>query len=577
MGEDQPNEAPAPRLLAVVGDVSARLAAAAASLEPDFLRLTGGLGTLTGNARSLAELGGGIGQLVETRLHGVREGGLGELIRGSLDALQRHLAASEVHLQRLGANDDALAQLALVGRRMRGLATQLCVTRLGFSIETARLASEQEGAFRDFVGQLAGLEKVFAQLGSKVAETADAARKQQAQAGHAIRRGLAEFAAMTSRCDASARSAVAGIDGLLQSFATSAGRVVAAVGAVRAEAEELVYFLQIGDIVRQKIEHIAQALQKAPSQQGGLASVLQLQLAQLDAVRDEVEQARDKLIRAFAGLGNATEHLVAPIVAMVDLAEHADTAGRGTPSFAGLLADAETMQALGRRSHELGDATARAAADAAAVAKSIVDQLAEVDETNATMHMMALNAIVNTSRLGASAAALNVLSVQVHEIASASSVIVAEVQPLVARLRADDRPATPAAGVGDGSTATDMATQLQELAALRAAVREVGERSAELTTAQKRALDASNADVQFLHALRDRLATAAAALRPLLTELGPVVGGAEAQHAAHFATYTMESEREVHRRALGADEPAGAPAVAPAAAGSALGDNVELF
>lgn len=575
MGEVQPNEAPAPRLLAVVGDVSARLAAAASSLEPDFLRLTGGLGTLTGNARALAELGGGIGRQVETRLHSVREAGLGELIRGSLDALQRHLAASEGHLQRLGANDDALAQLALVGRRMRGLATQLCVTRLGFSIETARLVSDQEAAFRDFVGQLAGIEKVFAQLGSKVAETAETARKQQAQAANAIRRGLGEFAAMTSRCDASARSAVAGIDGLLQSFATSAGRVVAAVGAVRAEAEELVYFLQIGDIVRQKIEHVAQALQKAPSHQGGLASVLQLQLAQLDAVRDEVEQAREKLTRAFAGLGNATSHLVAPIVAMVDLAEHADTAGHGTPSFAGLLADAETMQALGRRSHELGDATARAAADAAAVAKSIVDQLAEVDETNATMHMMALNAIVNTSRLGTSAAALNVLSVQVHEIASASSVIVAEVQPLVARLRAED--AAVAAPVAVGAGAPGMAEHLHELAALRTAVREVGERAGELAAAQKRALGVSTADVQFLHALRDRLATAAAALRPLLAELGPAVGGADAEHAAHFATYTMESEREVHRRALGAVEPAGAPAVAPAVAGSALGDNVELF
>lgn len=570
MGEIQPNDAAAPRVLAVVGDVSARLAAAAASLEPDFLRLTNGLGTLTGNARSLAGLGGGIGQQVETSLHGLREAGLGAVIRGSLDALQRHLAASEGHLQQLVANDDALAQLALVGRRMRGLATQLCVTRLGFSIETARLASEQEGAFRDFVGQLAGLEKVFAQLGSKVAETADEARKQQARVGHEIRRGLAEFAAMTRRCDASARSAAAGIDGLLQSFATSAGRVAAAVGAVRAEAEELVYFLQIGDIVRQKIEHVSQALRQHPEQPAALASVLQLQLAQIDAVRLEVEEAREKLTRAFAGLGNATSHLVAPIVEMVELA---DRVGHGTPSFAGLLADAGTMQDLGRRAQVLGEATARAAGEAAAVAKSIVDQLAEVDETNATMHMMALNAIVNTSRLGASAAALNVLSVQVHEIASASSVIVGEVQPLVARLRADERPAGAAGD--DGAAAAGMAVHLRELTELRAAVREVGDRSAELAEAQKRALDVSTGDVQFLHALRDRLATAAAALRPLLAELGPAASGVDAQQSAHFATYTMESEREVHRRALGSSEPAAAPAAA--AAGSALGDNVELF
>jgi hypothetical protein len=231
------------------------------------------------------------------------------------------------------------------------------------------------------------------------------------------------------------------------------------------------------------------------------------------------------------------------------------------------------MQDLGRRAHVLGEATTHAAGEAAAVAKAIVDQLAEVDETNATMHMMALNAIVNTSRLGSSAAALNVLSVQVHEIASASSVIVAEVQPLVARLRADER---PVGATGDGgASSAGMAAHLRELNELRAAVREVGDRSAGLAAAQTRALAVSAADVQILQALRDRLATAAAALRPLLAELGPAAGDAGAQQAAHFAVYTMESEREVHRRALGSSAPAEAPVAV--GAGNALGDNVELF
>lgn len=568
MGEVQQNEVPSPHVLTAIGDAGERLAAAAASLEPDFLRLTSGLVTLTGNARTLAELGGGIGQQVETRLHTVREAGLGALIRDSLEALKRHLGAGELHLQQLGAHDEALAQLVFVGRRMRGLATQLCVTRLGFSIETARLTSEHEGAFRDFVGQLGGLEKVFAQLGSKVAETAANARKHQAQAANSIRRGLAEFTVMTGRCDASARSAAAGVDGLLQSFATSAGRVAAAVGAVRAESEELVYFLQIGDIVRQKIEHVAQALRSRPAERSALASVVQLQLAQVDALRREVEEAREKLGRAFAGLGNATSHLVAPIVEMVELAEQT---GHGGPSFAGLLADSETLQQLGRRAGELGDATARAAADAATVAKSIVDQLGEVDETNATMHMMALNAIVNTSRLGASAAALNVLSVQVHEIASASSVIVAEVQPLLASLRGAGQGSQ--AAEDDGGAVAGMASHLAELASLRSAVHEVGDRSAELATAQKRALDVSTNDVHFLHALRDRLDTVAAALRSVLPELGPVAVGHD--QSAHFRTYTMESEREVHRRVLGSA--ASEPAVAAAGNGGGLGDNVELF
>jgi len=183
----QQHEPAAEEQLSVVADVGRRMAAAAASLEPDFLRLTGGLSQLTENARALAGLGSGLGRQVEQRLQSLGEAGLGTLLRESLDALQRHLAAGERRLQALRGHDDALAQLALVGRRMRGLATQLCVTRLGFSIETARLPSEQELAFRDFVGQLAGLEKVFARLGAGVSQTAEDARKQQARAATAIR------------------------------------------------------------------------------------------------------------------------------------------------------------------------------------------------------------------------------------------------------------------------------------------------------------------------------------------------------------------------------------------------------
>lgn len=555
--------------LAIVADVGRRMAAAASSLEPDFLRLTGGLAQLTENARALASLGSGLGRQVEERLQSLGQAGLGALLRESLDALQRHLAAGERRLQALRGHDEALSQLGLVGRRMRGLATQLCVTRLGFSIETARLASEQELAFRDFVAQLAGLEKVFAKLGAGVTQTADDARKQQAKAATAIRGGLAELATMAGRCDASARSAAAGIEGLLQTFSSCAGKVATAVGAVRAEAEELVYFLQIGDIVRQKIEHVAQALTGHPQPRGALASVVRLQLAHLEAVRAEVEEARTKLGLAFTGLGEATAHLVAPIAAMADLADRTDASGS---SFAGLIRDAGTLQELGKRSHALGEATAQAAREAATVARSIVAQLAEVSETNATMHMMALNAIVNTSRLGSGAAALNVLSVQVHEVASASGVIVAEVAPLVARLGADEQPGGAGEVQSDGA---GVAAHLAELEALRGAAREVGTQSEQLAKVQQATLAACGREVQFLHGLRERLDGAVAALRPLLLELGPADDSAGAHEEASLTTYTMESEREVHRRIQGGAEPAVA-AAAPSA-GSTLGDNVELF
>ncbi|MCU0867072.1 MAG: hypothetical protein MUC36_25090 [Planctomycetes bacterium] len=561
-----------------VAALAARIAGESRRMEPDFLRLTSGLATLHGKLSALSRAGSELATEVGARLQEIRSNDVARLVQGSYDALQQSLASSNQRLTELDTNSAALAALQHAGRRLKGVATQLGVTRLGFSIECARLPS-QEDSFQDFIGQLVALEKAVAQLGVQVTQQAAAARAEQAASSSRIRSSLGELGRLSDNCAAVAAAAGRGLDGLLAGCGAMADGIAGCVRAIDEHAGQLVYFLQFGDIVRQKLEHVAAALAAAAGSRGGVRRLLAVQAAQLDAVTGEIESARGQLAAAFAGLGRTTDRLVELLGSL-----HARPAGDGQPvTIGGLTDELRGMHRLRQRADDLGTGSAQAAAQAAEIAARMADHIESLGETNARMHLMALNAIVNTSRLGSSAAALGVLSIQVHEVARESSVIVGEVLPLLDRVRRSSQ------AMGDGAPATGASTTLLDAATvdgglvrleqLAARVGDCAARLPELNAEQQAVLAAARTDVGFLDGLHHGLASARTDLVCVRDALPATAGmaGGEAEEAEAFAAYTMESEREIHRAVTGGvAAPAGA-ALAGAAAGGDLGDNIELF
>lgn len=530
-------------------------------MEPEFLRFGGGLEALSGQARGIVAAGSRLVAEVEARLQTLRDAGLGMLVASIHDALQAGLKASAEQLASLEGNAEAMHTLRDLGQRIRVLSTQLSVTRLGFSIESARLVGEQQAAFLDFVAQLSEQVTVFGKLGNAVVETATAAKNSQRGAAESIRQGFEELRVLSRHGATVAASAEQRVEALLQAIDEVATRVASGVAVARQRIDGIVYFLQIGDIVRQKVEHVAAALHRLPAAAGSRAGVLRLQIAQLAGVETSLERAHEELRGAFVGLGEATEGIVAPLA---DL-----SAGGGAAVFDGLVGDTRSMFGLQGRVAELGSRSAAAAEQAKVAGETIVKQLAEITETNAAMHMMALNAIVNTSRLGSAASALGVLSVHVHEIARASGELVVEVRNLVGKVQA---------GVGSVAAAAtsdrhaDVMAHFAGIDQLRQLIREAAADAADLAEAQARGIAAATADLNCLLVMRRRLAALRTELEGALAAHGAGADLGAEESAQLMAAYTMESEREIHRQVF-----AGAASAPVAAAAGDLGDNVELF
>ena len=558
--------------------LAARIGGEARRMEPDFLRLTSGLANLHGKLSALSRSGGELATEVAERLQAIRSNDVSRLVQGSYDALQESLASSNRRLVELDANSAALAALQNAGRRLKGVATQLGVTRLGFSIECARLPS-QEDSFQDFIGQLVALEKAVAQLGVQVTQQAATARTEQTASSSRIRGALTELGRLTDNCAAVAAAAGRGLDGLLVGCGTMAEGVTRCVRAIDEHAGQLVYFLQFGDIVRQKLEHVAAALSAAAGSPAAMRRMLAVQTAQLAAVTGEIESARSKLDAAFVGLGRTTDQLVQLLGSL----QSQPAAGTGaTVTIGGLTEELRGMHRLRQRADELGNGSALAAAQAAEIAARMADHIESLGETNARMHLMALNAIVNTSRLGSSAAALGVLSIQVHEVARESSVIVGEVLPLLDRVRRSSQAMGEGAPTGAAApllAAADIDGGLDRLEQLTARVGDCTARLPELNAEQQQLLAVARADVGFLDGLStslDRARSELVRLRDALAAVPGAVGG-EAEEAEAFAAYTMESEREIHRAVTGGAAASAGAGLAVAAAGGDLGDNIELF
>lgn len=204
-----------------------------------------------------------------------------------------------------------------------------------------------------------------------------------------------------------------------------------------------------------------------------------------------------------------------------------------------------------------------------------------VKETNATMYLTALNAIVNTARLGSSRSALGALSLEVHEISKESETIVGDVLPLLERVTQ----IAAAMSTGCGSvedSAMSVTTAERGIELLAGLVDRVLGDAATLrarTDRQREAVRQARGVLPLLTATREQIERLRAELAGLVASLGPAPArassGAEDQL---MASYTMESERDIHRRALrGESAVVAAPQPGNGNSDSGLGDNVELF
>ena len=210
---------------------------------------------------------------------------------------------------------------------------------------------------------------------------------------------------------------------------------------ITGHAGEAVFYLQFGDIVRQKTEHIAEALGEIAKwidpaiPQSGFSSraaeadrVIAIQIGQLNLIRTEVEAAQRKLAGAFRALAEETRHIHGALGHL-----HVDAIGSRTQSgaFAAFKTDMRQMGDLHRRGHELRLGARHSAENAIEASHELGRHVRAVKTLNADIHLQALNAIVKTAALGDEGATLTVLSMHMDSLYRESRDIVASVVGLL--------------------------------------------------------------------------------------------------------------------------------------------------
>ncbi len=554
-----------------LGDTVIRLRRTASPIEPLFLevgeQLNSAVNLLGGTSQTFMSLNDRLGgddlrrsiEGLERAAAGIAA--LGEGNSGNLAELERMAALINEIGARLSRLAKTIGEVQLLSINARIEAAQIATSGLDFSVftrEIGRLAALAEDG-------LARLGDELAALGALIRDTRDGQRRFE-QAHHE------SLADITERIDGSVSSAGSHRD-------EATGAVVAVGEEVRRIGDRLgtaVLALQIGDITRQRVEHVCHALDlleevlrdgdgpatpppPAEERTMMIAIACRLQAAQLTQAAGDLDDRSRGALDSLKALAEESRRIAAIGTHafagddgsfLLDLSRHMQTADRLMRGYSGARAEMETL--------------VRSVSDRVA---EMVGHVAAVHSIEVDLRIMGLNATLKCARLGVDGRALSVVAQTLRGYAAST---VADAAALMAGL---DDIVTAAAALGShadrgGGTAalSDLLGTMEGSAEiLETAGRDLAGALAGLTGTSGQVCAILEASV----ARMDELAAIAGTLRQSAAELDEVAGDIDLGApdirriqdrllALFDNRYTMSSERDIHM--LFAGEP---PAAAP--------------
>jgi hypothetical protein len=547
--------------------------------DAEFLGLSRMLKALYGSASQLAEAIGERANSVRESLKQSRLDGQDGLASRTIAEIERDFSEVSDNLASLSETADALGRLVGHGQGLERLAMRLQVSGAGFAIESAR-TEECRASFGDFVVEMRALASRISTLGEAIGSQAHSARRELQALIPVISGQLSRLRQLTQQSDTAARQSADEVQRLLGGSREILEQAESQTRRIAEHAENAVYSLQSGDILRQKLEHVVAAIEDAsrlfdqaaggPGNARESGRLLAIQAAQLEAIRGEVESASRQLAAAFNGIAEDASNLGETLSRL-------ERGGGGGP-FDRLKSNLAQLRQLRTEGSGMLRQADESSCRAVEAASRLSEHLSQVEAINRQMQMQALNALVRTEQLGIQGQTLGVLSMHTHGIFQESCASVEQTVAVLEQVRENatrQKRLNSAASTGDQT----MDQGLSFLDRANASLLEGAGTAAELIRRQGEELRQARCQIESLTALNQRMAAIivrCAALRDQLgghddAGFGEVVAG-------HSDRYTMESERLVHEQLTAG--PAAAETgveVATASAPPDQDDNVEFF
>lgn len=605
------------------GEISRRLrdfnhhfAAHCQRTDAEFSTLAKSLRELYAIARSLSDLV--IERLgsVRNALHESRIAGPDGLAGAALQDVRRGLA-------------DAAAELTLletIGGELQALHSDIgSVERVGLSVRTAVFGFAVESArtdecqhFASFAADLRGLGDRIMVVAGAIDSHIGATRAAQQKEWRDLSTSYSHLCDLAEQLKTAASATADEAQRMLDRVLHGLEQAGECMRQITHRTEEAVFYLQFGDIVRQKTEHIADALDEIADALDGPASqsefcaratvadrVIAIQIGQLELVRSEVESVQRKLLESFRALAEETSQMRGTLHQWHTLPNGPQNKSDSLTAFTSAL---RRMEKLHRQGHELRIQARRSTRNAIKASHGLAGHVNSVKQLNFDLHLQALNAIIKAAALGGQGATLSVLSMHVDSLYCDSQSVVARIIAILesvlgrASANAEDR---------------DLVEATVRSERLHGGMRNIEFASKEccttFTSANKLIEQQQNA-LEATHVLLGSLAEQDSAIQKQILELtafrkmlSPWMkeqGASAARIEISNDRYTMQSERDIHLQATQAINAMAVSAVnqelfssaalpqtqkensehpntlvVPSAAGpaSGMGDNVELF
>jgi methyl-accepting chemotaxis protein len=340
---------------------------------------------------------------------------------------------------------------------------------------------------------------------------------------------------------------------------------------------DLVESLQSHDIVRQQIEHVVEALHRVDVLDGSKTSrfaTVPLQAAQMDNSRTtferSVEQIRSALVRIARNIEEIAED-AGSLSATSDALREASFVSSLESNLAGILKVLESNAAAERL-------LAGAVVSIDQRVSEISGTIAGVQTIGVEMHRIALNATIQAARLGQDGGALEIVANSIQGLAREAGAASSLIEDRLSGIRDAALALDRAASRGDSAAQIpQLSRSAAGLNSIQDQVRDGYVRTIEKITGLKRQIGDTISAFGDQSDILERLVRVARLLHELSADGRPTAAPDVEQIAA---TYTMQSERDVHNALLDAREPQDQGSPLPDAAPSALDgqdDNVEFF
>lgn len=533
------------------------------------------------------------------KLLGVEGGATLEELRSLLQELDDHLGQVERQSQESAASLQVLeALLQRLEQPLRGLSK---VVKVLLALSFATRVEGNVGERSQTLGVLADNLK---ELGAKIADKTDRVRDMLETMGRLEEEARVRVHLLRGHGLDQARSTIAhgrsAIDTLLERQRQSLERTTRLQfhsGQISRAVEEIVTSIQFHDITRQQMDHVHSALEDlcdellrqsaagtgaSDLERGLVADICAVQSAQLGHTRAELVAAVRRILQNLEELATSVEGLAAEAREVAGTAEMGGTAYYAglEPVVASVAVVLAQSQNVNREALEAVDAVLRAVDDLSGL-------LAEIELIGTEMKLIAFNAGITAAHkveggagLGVIAESIQSLSGQVlartAEFARGYQSISHEVRELTGRNGAmqpvpSDHSALDRRAVDQLGRLQDSDRQLMGL------LRSIEQGSMSLAADLRSTTGSISIHVDAAQVI-DMVIDGLGDLVEACQGPGSIAGGGErgAVMQSLSRRYTMQSERDVHRR-FGVASAGSSQGSTASGSGSRFGDNVEMF